>query len=118
MSALRGGVAGLGLLCLASVAPAAPATYRCDDRAPLGQLISTPHEAHVEIGTQRWNLARVRESREAIYLGRGGLRLQTRHSDLDFQRPGAPALHCKLVPQGMRPEDLYVPLPASAPAPR
>ena len=114
MSATRRALTAL-LLGAAGPVLAAPATYRCDDQTTLVKLVSTPLEAHVEIGPQRWDLRRVREAREAIYLGRGGLKLQTRRSDLEFNRPGAPTLRCKLVPQGMKPEDLYVAPPASAP---
>lgn len=103
----------LALLPLA--AAAAPASYRCTDGRVL-QLTSTPFQAHVELDGRRWDVQRVRESREAVYLGRREkTRLELHGPQLDWHTPEFD-IHCRLVPQSIAAENVYVPPVASAPA--
>jgi hypothetical protein len=106
--------AALLLLLLPLAAQAAPADYRCEDGRVL-KLTSTPFMAHVQLDGGRWSLRRVREGREAVYVdGAKKARVELRGPNLDWTVAGQ-ALHCRLVPRGMAPENVYVPPVASAP---
>lgn len=108
----RAAAALLALLPLA--AAAAPATYRCEDGQVL-TMTSTPFVAHVKRGEQQWQGQRVRESREAVYLGPQKSRLELRGSRLEWTAGGETA-RCRLVPQSIAAQNVYVPPSASAPA--
>ncbi|MBQ0960269.1 hypothetical protein KAK06_15045 [Ideonella sp. 4Y11] len=103
------------LLTLPLAVQAAPADYRCEDGRVL-KLTSTPFMAHVELDSKRWSLRRVREGREAVYVdGAHKAKVELRGPRLDWTVAGE-ALHCRLVPRSIAPENVYVPPVASAPA--
>ena len=82
MSPLRA-AAWLVALALPLGAQAAPASYRCEDGQVL-TVVSTPFIAQVKLGEQAaWKGQRVRESREAVYLGPHKSRLVLRGSRLE-----------------------------------
>jgi hypothetical protein len=105
-------------LCLGlnvTAAWSAPATYVCEDKQVL-KVTSTPFRVQVEVGAERWVATRVRAGRDAYFMNKAkGVKLLLNHSDLLLERP-AGTLRCKLLPNGMPPEDLYVAPYASAPA--
>jgi hypothetical protein len=106
---------GLILGLAASTALAAPATYVCENRQVL-KVTSTPFTVHVDTGSERWVATRTRAALDAYFMNKKlGIKLQLHHSDLLLQRP-AGNLRCKLLPNGMEPENLYVAPSASAPA--
>lgn len=110
----RAGPLVAALLAVAASAQAAPATYVCEDRQVL-KATTTPLTVQVEVGTEHWVARRVRDAREAYFVNKAkGVKLFIKHSDLELQRPGG-TLRCKLLPQGMAPENMYVAPGASAP---
>jgi hypothetical protein len=99
----------------AGAAWAAPATYVCEDKQVL-KATSTPFRVQVEVGTERWVATRIRAGRDAYFMNKAkGVKLLLNHSDLQLERP-AGILRCKLLPNGMAPENFYVAPYASAPS--
>jgi len=112
---LRGLIGGIGLAA-AAAAQAAPANYQCTGYLPL-KAEFTPRKAQVHFRDDDWELLRVRDSHEAMYVNRRAGVTVTVNKGAMVLAHGGQTWQCKLLTNALRPENLGVP-PASAPAHR
>lgn len=86
---------GMAGLLLAGVAQATVSDYRC----PGGQVLHgsyTPREVRLELGTQRWTLARVPQAGEVRYVNRPeGVSLSVARQQATLERTGQSPLVCE-----------------------
>ena len=117
-SIFQRGLMGSLLMAWGALALAAPADYACDGGTVFTGDFS-PRKAQVRVDGQQWTLLRVREAREARYVGaRDGVAVTLLRNQATLERKGQPTLACKLVVRALRPETLGI-VPAggaSAPA--
>lgn len=86
----------------AGTAHAGPADYTCEGGATL-QADFSPRAAQLRFDGRQWSLKRVRNAREARYVG-ADLSVVVLRSQATLERKGQPPLACKLVVRALRPD--------------